>query len=191
MHVQPQAASDPAGETLLSRVTAGELAAVRELVSQAGPTVYGFVLLRVGGRKDVAEDLLQETFVQALRSWQSFRGEASLTTWMCGIARHLIAGHFESERRAAVTASGLQLITSEQADADNAIGRVEDSDLVARALGALPVQQRQAVVLRYLDGLPVSEVAARMHKSPVQVQSLLQRARQTLRHILGSDYARV
>jgi RNA polymerase sigma-70 factor (ECF subfamily) len=170
---------------LLRAAAAGDPAAVRWLLDDVAPTVFGFLFARVGGDRGVAEDLLQETLLEVVRCAADFRGEAAVTTWMCAIARRRLARHYERERRAAVTESRLRLVVPEQPDGDE----VERRDEVTRALGRLPVLHRQVLVLKYLDGLAVEEIATEVGRSRVQVQSLLQRARDGLRRELGGPDA--
>jgi len=176
-----------AGEVgLLAAAAAGEPTAVRSLIDSAGPVVYGFVLARVGGHQEVAEDLVQETFLEAVRSAPSFRGEAALTTWLCAIARHRIARHYRAERRREVADSGLVALSGEAAPepSEGLLDTVERRDEVMAALGRLPVVHKQVLVLKYLDGMSVEEIAGELGRSRVQVQSLLQRARDGLRRHL-------
>ena len=64
---------------------------------------------------------------------------------------------------------------------------VERRDEIVRALGLLPAVHRQVLVMKYLDELSVSQIADELGRSPVQVQSLLQRARDGLRRALEGD----
>jgi RNA polymerase sigma-70 factor (ECF subfamily) len=172
---------------LLDGAARGEPEAVRGFIDAVGPTVYGFVFARVGGNEAAAEDLLQETLVEALRSAHTFRGDASLRTWVCSIARRRLARHYEKERRQAVAESGLALL--------GALGDggrrddLEHRDEIVRALGRLPAVHRQVLVLKYLDDLSVAEIASELGRTPVQVQSLLQRAREGLRRQLDDGGA--
>ena len=162
----------------LTAAAAGDPAAVRWLLDDVAPVVHGFLYARVGGDRAVAEDLLQETLLEAVRSAPSFRGESAVSTWLCGIARHLVARHHDRERRADVARARLQLVpVDEQAEV---LRRTE----VAEALGRLPALHRQVLVLKYLDGLSVQEIGTTVGRSRVQVQSLLQRARDGLRREL-------
>lgn len=170
---------------LLSGAAAGKPAAVRALLDDFGPAVYGFVYARVGGRPEVAEDLLQETFIEAVRSAHTFRGESSLRTWLCAIAKRRLSRHYEAERRAAVVRAGLSVVTG-GAGGDRSTD-VDRRDEVTRALGALPALHRQVLVLKYLDDRSVEEIADELGRTRVQVQSLLQRARAGLRSELGED----
>lgn len=170
---------------LLRGAAAGDAEDVRKLLDTAGPVVYGFVYARVGGDPDVADDLVQETFLEAVRSAHTFRGDAALTSWMCTIARRRLARHYEVERRESVARAGLMLL-GEDADMSGD-DPVADRDAVIRALGRLPALHRQVLVLKYLDGLQVPRIAAELGKSRTSVQSLLQRARAGLRRELEAD----
>jgi RNA polymerase sigma-70 factor (ECF subfamily) len=159
-----------------------EPAAVRALLDSTGPVVYGYLYARVGGDESVAEDLLQETYLEAMRSAAGFRGEATLTTWLCAIARRRLARHYEAERRRQLAQSGLVEIGAEEAAEST-----ERRDEIIRALGRLPALHRQVLVLKYLDDNSVEEIAGELGRTRVQVQSLLQRARDGLRRELESQ----
>jgi RNA polymerase sigma-70 factor (ECF subfamily) len=171
---------------LLEQVVGGDPVVVRRLLDEVAPVVYGYLYARVGGDRAGAEDLLQETLLEAVRSARSYRGEAALSTWLCAIARRRLARYYESERRAEAARRGLEVVPSagEQSE-EEAVRR----DEVIRALGRIPPAQRQVLVLKYLDGLAVGEIAAELGRSRVQVQSLLQRGRDGLRRELEADGA--
>jgi len=162
---------------LLVAAAGGDTAAVRSFLDAVGPSVYGFVFARVGGDEAAAEDLVQET-----RSSHTFRGEAALRTWVCAIARRRLARHYETERRQAVAESGLTLLGA--VPWEGAEGDHERRDEIVRALGRLPVLHRQVLVRKYLDDWSVADIASEMGRTAVQVQSLLQRARDGLRREL-------
>lgn len=183
-----QAERYPTESALLSGAAGGDPDAVRALIDSVGPVVYGFVFARVGGNEPAAQDLLQETLIEALRSAQTFRGDASLRTWVCAIARRRLARHYEAERRQAVAESGLALLGGIGGLAGASGGgerdEVERRDEIVRALGRLPAVHRQVLVMKYLDELSVSAIADELGRSPVQIQSLLQRARDGLRRAM-------
>ena len=102
---------------------------------------------------------------------------------MCAIARRRLARHYEAERRAEAARRGLHAVPDPD-DGGSALELAEQRDEVIRALGQLSAAHRQVLVLKYLDGCPVEEIAAQLGRRPVQVQSLLQRARDGLRRQL-------
>ena len=180
------AARDAGERQLLVAAAGGEPAAVRWLLDEVAPIVYGFVFARVGGDEVAAEDILQETLLEAVRSAAGFRGESSVSTWMCTIARRRLARHYEAERRVELARQSLQLVHAPAlGDESGAEAGYERQDEVVRALGRLPALQRQVLVLKYIEDLPVQEIAAQVRKSRVQVQSLLQRGREGLRRQLA------
>lgn len=183
MNAEMLPAADATAADLLRRAAAGEPAAVRELLDGVGPVVYGFVYARLGGNEAAAEDVVQETFLEAMRSAPGFRGDSGLATWFCAIARRRLARHYEAERRESVARSGLTLVAAEPAP-EPAADAVDRRDEMVRAMGRLPAAQRQVLVLKYLDDLPVAAIAEQLGRTPVQVQSLLQRAREGLRRHL-------
>jgi RNA polymerase sigma-70 factor (ECF subfamily) len=171
---------------LLRRVAAGDPHAVRDLLDASGDVVYGFVFARVGGDVAAAEDVVQDTYLEAVKSAHTFRGDAAVTTWLCAIARRRLARHYEAERRHDLARSGLTLVESSDGD-DGEQVEVDRRDEVVRALGALPALHRQVLVLKYLDERSVEEIADELGRTRIQVQSLLQRARVGLRRQLEAD----
>jgi RNA polymerase sigma-70 factor, ECF subfamily len=181
------AAGRAAGEPqLLSAAASGDPAALRWLLDEVAPVAYGFIFARVGGDDAVAEDLLQETLLEAVRSAAGFRGDAAVSTWMCAIARRRLARHYQSERKAELARSQLRPLTEEASDLREPFER---RDEVVRALGRLAPLQRQVLVLKYLDGRSVEEIGEELGRTRVQTQSLLQRARDRLRQELGDTDA--
>ncbi|HUB69500.1 MAG TPA: RNA polymerase sigma factor [Acidimicrobiales bacterium] len=176
---------------LLIAAAAGDAKAVKWLLDDVAPVVYGFVFARVGGGQAVAEDLLQETLLEAVKSARSFRGDAAATTWVCAIARRRLARHYESERRAEIARNSMRLVAegSPAEEVASIAEAVERQDEVVRALGRLPALQRQVLVLKYMEGLSVQDIAGQVGRSRVQVQSLLQRGREGLRRELEAGGA--
>lgn len=184
------AASHPDQQVLL-RALSGEPEAARAFIDQTGPVVYGFIYARVGGRQEIAEDLTQATYLEAMRSARTYRGDAAIETWLCTIARRQVARHFESERRRFRLERKLRLVTTEtDEDEERRREAFATGEVMIAALGRLVPLHRQVLVLKYLDGLSVEQIAAELGRSRIQVQSLLQRARAGLKRQLdesGSD----
>lgn len=150
------------------------------------PSVYGYVFLRCGGIREVAEELTQEAFVEAVRSRDRFDGRSDPVTWICAIARHRMTDRFRRQHRD--ERGRLRLVASgEGVDENTAPSAYEERDLVLRALRGLPPPQRAALVLHYLDDLPVSEIARELDRSESSVESLLARGRDGFRRALSDQ----
>lgn len=169
----------------LAAAAAGDESAVRWLLDEVAPVVHGFLYARLGGDAAAVDDLLQETVIEAVRGAGGFRGESQLSTWMCAIARRCVARHYERERREDLRRANLRVVP--ESGLDDALERADQRDAVVRALGRLPALHRQVLVLKYLDDLAVDEIAREVGRTRVQVQSLLQRAREGLRRELGDS----
>ena len=79
---------------LVRRMLGGDEAAFDEFFADYFPRLFRFALRRVAD-EDIAEDLVQSTLIKAMRSLSSWRGEASLFTWLCTICRHEIHDHWQ------------------------------------------------------------------------------------------------
>lgn len=184
-----RAQATPPSEVELLLAAAGGLPhGVSWLLDEVAPVVYGFIFARVSANEQVAQDLLQETLLEAVKSAGSFRGEAAASTWLCAIARRRLARFYEAERKAELARSALHLVDERRGAAGE--GGQDDFELrdeVVRALGRLPVLQRQVLVFKYIEDLSVQEIALQVNRSRVQVQSLLQRGRDSLRRQLGGN----
>jgi RNA polymerase sigma-70 factor (ECF subfamily) len=148
------------------------------------PRVYGYVYQRCGRDPDLAQELTQQTFVDAVRTGTRSAVDDGVA-WVIVIARRRLADHFRAlERR---ERGRLRLIGRGTTDAVVWLGDRDPDDRLADALRRLPAAQRAAVVLCYLDDLPVREAARVLGRSEGAMESLLSRARETLRRALGDE----
>ena len=152
-------------------------AAFRTWYDDVLPRVYGYALAHAAGERDLAEDITQLTFVEAVRDHDRYDGRADPVTWLCAIARNKLADHYRRLDRQA--RRHLRLVVREipTAGDDTPWRSVDERDRVESALRALPTLQRRALVLSYVDGLPVREIARVIGRSESATESLLSRAR--------------
>ncbi len=176
-------AESPQRVVAFAKPLAADDAAFRAWYDTSLPRVYSYLFTRCGRNTDLAEELTQETFVEAVRSRPTATAEQSLN-WLIGIARHRLLDHFRSvERR---ERRFVRLVASRRPqsvwmDDPDPLGHIQD------ALGRLPAAQRAAVVLCYVDGLAVRDAAALLHRTDSSVESLLGRARASLRDSLSEE----
>jgi RNA polymerase sigma-70 factor (ECF subfamily) len=155
------------------------------------PRVYGYVFARCGRDHDLAEELTQVTFIEAVRHRASFAGRSDPVTWLCSIARHKLADHYrhlDSEER-----RHLRLVErTRDCDGDGSIDGlpVEEREVITRALATLPALQRAVLVFTALDGLSVREAAALLDRSESATESLLHRARAAFRRAYAEEGGR-
>ncbi|MFN3763501.1 MAG: RNA polymerase sigma factor, partial [Anaerolineae bacterium] len=133
-----------------------------------------------------AEDLTQETFLAALQSAHRFRGDSRLRTWLFRIAAHKIADHWRSRHRRPpeLPLEDWHSTAGEETFSFALLEETEVRDRVRAALLTLPPHYRTALVLRYVEDMPVAEMARAMERSPKSVESILIRAKQMLAQAL-------
>ena len=111
-------------------------------------------------------------------------GPEVTVAWLVGVARHKLADHW---RRTAREQRGLAAVAVLGEDADDPWDEHLDAQVAHAALAQLPGPQRAALTLRYLDGLPVAEVAACLGRSEHATETLLVRARAALRRVYREE----
>lgn len=173
---------------------AGSLAAtqafvdVGKLVRQHGRRLYQFILRRVGN-PDEAEDLMQNTYVEALRNAHRFRGDSLPQTWLFGIAVNVVRSHlsrapnyrygFDDIADHAETLSG-------GGDPCELVEQRQLSALVFRCMGELPEPSVSLMVMVCIDDTPYEEAARQMNIPIGTVRSRLSRMRADIRErVLG------
>jgi RNA polymerase sigma-70 factor (ECF subfamily) len=161
---------DDAG--LIRRVAAGDEEAFRVLYARHTAAVYG-TLCRLVGRASDASDLMQETWLRAVRHLALFRGQSAFRTWLTGIALNV---YREWRRRHAREVAGT--------DADVRPSPAASRDEIAaigQVLASLPYEQREAIVLHDIEGFTHEEIAAALEIEPGTSKSRLSRARRAFR----------
>jgi RNA polymerase sigma-70 factor (ECF subfamily) len=181
--------------TLARRVLAGNEDAFEEFFDRYFPRLFRFTLPRVGGNEDTAEEVVQRVLIRALAHLGSYRGEAALLTWLCAFCRREIAfqrrrdGKLQEvslfddrpELRSAIEA----LAAVEADDPEAALRRRELSALVQLTLDHLPGRYGDVLEWKYMQGLSVDEIAARLGVGYKAAESLLTRARAQFRQMFS------
>jgi RNA polymerase sigma-70 factor (ECF subfamily) len=180
---------------LVRRLLAGEEAAFRQFFDGHFPRLYRFALRRAEGDHDAAEEIAQKTLITAMRKLHTFRGEATLFTWLCAICRREVAAwRVARGRHSALMLSedapeiqtqlaALAAVAAQQPD--EAFDRRETSRLVQVALDLLPGSYSEVLEWKYIYGLSVAEISARTSTGPKAVESLLGRARRSFRQVFS------
>ena len=133
-----------------------------ELYKENADLVYHFLLSKCRN-PDVAEDLTQETFLQALRSIDSYNGNCKISVWLCQIAKHLLYQYWE-KRKENVPLEEDWMLSKEPGVERQVLAREELLDVLGR-LHQLPVNMREVVYLRISGDLSFREIGRIMGKS--------------------------
>ena len=156
--------------------------AFAELVNRHQSAVRNFLRHLTHGNAALADDLAQETFVQAYRSLSRFRGEAGFSTWLLGIAHN----HWRNARRKQHEHSELDY----QAETEIAVeSTARSSDLkhdLAEALRTLSDDEQLVLHLGYQQGLSHGEISVFLDWPLGTVKTHLARSKEKLRHLLAT-----
>ncbi len=169
----------------------GDEPAIREFMEIYFPRLFRFALMRMNNDHASAEDVVQETLTIAARKIDSYRGEASLMTWLAQICRREIARHMKkSERRDNVItlfddeplfAALMETVDGMESDPQTSTERAEIITLVHLILDQLPNRHGDVLEWKYIEGLSIKEIAERLGVGTEAVQSQLARARRTFK----------
>lgn len=163
----------------------GDADAFGALYDHYHQAVYRFIYYRVSGQA-LAEDLLSETFFRALRSMAHFQWQGSdFGAWLMTIARNLVVDHYKAGRTRLET-------TTDDFTGHDAVTRGPEDEVIAgltnqilhEALAALPPQQQECLVMRFLSGRSIAETAVALGRTEGAVKQLQLRAIRNLARLL-------
>jgi RNA polymerase sigma-70 factor (ECF subfamily) len=188
---------DGSDRDMVRRMLGGDEVAFDEFFADYFPRLFRFALLRVRDQ-DATEDIVQNSLIAAVRHLGSWRGEASLFTWLCTICRREIASwEKRTSRRVLVSIAdddpGLRAALDSigaAADAPDAgLARADTGRIVQLALDHLPPRYSRALEWKYLEELSVDDIAGRLQCTPKAAESLLTRARDAFRDAFAAIQA--
>jgi RNA polymerase sigma factor (sigma-70 family) len=163
---------------LVARLKVGDEAAAHEFFDRYAARIRRFVVSSLGAESD-ADDLLQETFIALADALPFFRGDSSLFTFACAIAHRKVLSFVRTKARrarlmrAAPIAEAVPFLDSDA------------SPEFRRALAELRPEYREVLILKYVEEIGVTEIAATLRLSEHAIESRLARARKALRKKLG------
>jgi RNA polymerase sigma-70 factor (ECF subfamily) len=171
-------------------------------VDRYGDALYGFALARVSN-KQTAEDLVQETFLAAVKSQERFKGQSSEKTWLFGILKHKVIDHYRKHKSLVASKDDLRELDNmdrffktdgswqwRPADWRSDPGKSqtvrEALDHFYQCLSGLPRKTADVFVSREIDGLSTKQICNNLDISPSNCWVILYRARVLLRTCLES-----
>ena len=191
-----------ADELLIERIKAGDMAAYNVMVIRHYDRIFLRVLQLLNNKQD-AEEVTQDAFIRAHRGLENFRGDASFSTWLYQIATNLAHNRywywFRRKRDQSISLDQPQCedgsLTLENvmpcADENpaEAVVTQEFVDRVSACMQYLNDKHKEVLILRNVKNLTYDEIAQQLEISVGTVKSRIARARESLRGLLGEDFA--
>ncbi|HET9948248.1 MAG TPA: sigma-70 family RNA polymerase sigma factor [Longimicrobiales bacterium] len=168
-------------------VLAGDRDAYRLLVRRYADVLHGHAL-RMSGSADEAADLVQRALVKGFRKLHTCRDPERVGAWLFRILANLCKDHVRSARRREVPVAALADALRARTDPDREVEGAEIRRRIHGALDALTPEQREAFVLKHVEGRSYEEIAAVMDLSVASLKMRVHRAREALRGLL-EEYA--
>ena len=189
----PEASAD---RFLVARMLRGDELAFSEFFDASFASLFRFALPRVSGDEDAAEEVVQSTLCRAVRKISTWRGEASLLTWLCTICRHEISNFYQQRKKAPPMLDLTEDVPEIRAALESLgagtseLQRRETARIVQLVLDQLPSHYGDALEWKYIEGHSVAEIAERLGVATKAAESLLTRARGAFRDAFTAVYGR-
>jgi RNA polymerase sigma-70 factor (ECF subfamily) len=194
---------------LVERIRRGDVQALADFVTARRGPLLGYIERQLGAalrRKLEPDDIIQEVSAEAVRSLSGIDlSERDPFGWLCQLAeRRIIDAHrrfFGAQKRSAArevplgTPAGadasrlaiIDMLVASMTSASQAFSRNQREHLLIEALATLPEDQREALRLRYIEGMPSKEIATRLGKTDGAVRVMLTRSLNRLQSVLGPE----
>ena len=191
-----------ADELLIERIRAGDMAAYNVMVIRHYDRIFSRVLQLLNNKQD-AEEVTQDAFIRAHRGLENFRGDASFSTWLYQIATNLAHNRywywFRRKRDQSISLDQPQcedgsltlenVMPCEDENPAEAVVTQEFVDRVSACMQYLNDKHKEVLILRNVKNLTYDEIAQQLEISVGTVKSRIARARESLRGLLGEDFA--
>lgn len=155
--------------------------------------LYNFVYYMVKN-KQLTEDLIQEIYIRVIKSYNNFRGESSEKTWLFSIARHVTYDYFRSQqRKRRYTNESFDwnemgnYIPSEDSYPDEIAIQNESIHSIYKLLDACTIDQKNVIVLRFIQGFSLEETAKVLDFTVSKVKTTQHRGMNKLRNLLEQE----
>lgn len=151
--------------------------------------VYAF-LYRLCADADLAEDLTQETFLQAYTSFHRFRGECEVFTWLAAIGKHVYFKYLK-KKKLRLDAANLELVAQNymkgEISPEERVHKKDVEDAVRQIVNNIPKKYRDVVLLRIYAELPFSQIAVILKISESSAKVIYFRAKKMLMEVLKHE----
>ena len=178
-----QAASEASDETLIGRIAGGDQLAMRTLFARHRVALYRW-LLRLVRDEALAEDLLSDVFLDVWRQAASFRGRASVSTWLLAIARHMAASARRRRNDAELDEATVSTVPDPADDAEVTLQKKIRAEALRQSLPRLSPDHREVIDLAYYHGKSVKEIAEIVSISEATVKTRMFYARRKLAELV-------
>ncbi len=175
---------NPEEYQLARNILQGDRSALESLFHTYIEKLYEYIYYQSGQNKYMADEVIQETCVDAIEGLEKFRGDSSLYTWLCAIARNKLSDAKRKQVKAiSVGHKELEEI-AERLDKEFIGDKLQGNNLngaISMSLTSLPPHYQQALIAKYMNGESLEQMSRKLNLSVKGVGSLLSRAREAFK----------
>ncbi len=187
----PDPTPDPEADRLRALVELavdGDAEAFGQLYDHYVTGIYRFVYYRVGSAQ-LAEDITSETFVRGLRAISRFSWQGKdFGAWLTTIARNLVTDHYKSSRaRLEIVSDSVPESPRTAPSPEEEVLSLVSNEMLFTAVNQLPTEQRDCVLMRFIQGLSIAQTAAALGRSEGAIKQLQLRAVRSLAKNISED----
>lgn len=167
----------------LARLHARDCTLLTELIRELSPRIW-VAIRRYARDDDDADDLLQDCWIRIMERLEAFKHRGSFAAWAIAVSRNVCRSKLRQRRRAVARTMVLQDVAAVSGDPPDPLEELRlnrEREVLYGALGKLPDRERDAIVLRVMEGRDTEETATILNVAPATVRSLLQRGMYRLR----------
>ncbi|MGH4118231.1 RNA polymerase sigma factor [Clostridium sp.] len=160
----------------------------KEIYETNFSSVYSFVYLRLAANKEVTEDIVQETFMSAMKGLNTYKGSSSYKTWLCGIAKNKLLNYYRDNirREGFMCADKLDCV-EDNLNIEFMLINLETRKLILEILNKLKPIYKYVLILKYIDEYSVKDIAKYLGKTPKSIDGILQRSKYSFK----SEYIKI
>ena len=152
---------------------------MEQIYQEHAQSVYGFLLLRTHDSQ-LAEELTQETFYQALRCVEKFDGSCKVSTWLCAIAKKVLLKYWQKNKVATVSLADNEVIRAEEANVEEIFLAEENKMELMAKVHQLPQAMKEVIYLRLAADLSFKQIGEIMNKTEVWARVTFYRGKEKL-----------
>jgi RNA polymerase sigma-70 factor (ECF subfamily) len=178
----------------MEKVGQGDRDAVTEFYNTHIDRIYSSVFNQVGRDHNVTQEIVQDTFLAAVKSVKNFKANSNVYTWLYSIANKKVADYYRSKYRKRQILLDMTLDVETAEDSiDYTINPVETTDniqLIRQAMDSLPLHYKQMMISKYVEEMSTEDIAIAMDCTVKSVEGILSRAKKRLKSYLVNNGVR-
>lgn len=172
---------------LIKKSKKGDKEAFGEIYELFAERIFRYIYLKVGNKEE-AEDLTQQVFIRTWESLKNFQFRKNpFSSWVYRIAHNLVVDFYRKQKETLSLNDEIRVEIVDSLDLDENLYYKEEVKKILKFINQLPEEQKDILMLRFIDDLSYGEIAKIMKKSPLTLRVLQHRALKKLKELMNNN----